>query len=189
MAFGATNITSITLPSGLKTIEEGAFRESKLPSITIPKSVTKMEQGVFYYSSLKDCTFEEGSTVSIPDYTFAGCNLLKEVEIPSTIKTISDNAFGSTQAVIIGKKGTTAETYANKKKITFREKGAFKLGDSNQDGVIDALDAREVLKYCVGKANFTVNQKQAADVNKDGVADALDAREILKYCVGKITKF
>lgn len=66
---------------------------------------------------------------------------------------------------------------------------SYKLGDANQDGVIDALDAREVLKYCVGKVNFTANQKLAADVNKDGVADALDSREILKYCVGKITKF
>ena len=64
-----------------------------------------------------------------------------------------------------------------------------RFGDVNEDGKIDAKDALDVLKYSVGKANFTSRQITAADVDgKDGI-DAKDALQILKYSVHKITKF
>lgn len=60
-----------------------------------------------------------------------------------------------------------------------------KLGDVNNDNVIDAKDALAVLKYDVGleQNDFTV---AAADVNIDGEVDAKDALEILKHDVGLI---
>ncbi|MDR2533020.1 MAG: dockerin type I repeat-containing protein [Oscillospiraceae bacterium] len=62
-------------------------------------------------------------------------------------------------------------------------------GDVNGDGVIDSLDALEILKYEVGLPSVLLTigwelNMARADVNGDGVIDSLDALEILKYEVG-----
>lgn len=60
-----------------------------------------------------------------------------------------------------------------------------KLGDMNDDGVIDATDASAILSAyalsSVGQDTLTKEQKTAADVNKDGVVDATDASAVLTY--------
>ncbi|WP_296569862.1 dockerin type I domain-containing protein [Ruminococcus sp.] len=62
----------------------------------------------------------------------------------------------------------------------------YKLGDVNNDGLINAVDASSVLEYyaIVSSARFstfTAGQKLAADVNHDGFIDAVDASKILSY--------
>lgn len=62
----------------------------------------------------------------------------------------------------------------------------YDLGDVNQDGAIDALDASEVLMayadHATGKDyRITTSQQLAADVNNDNAIDALDASHILGY--------
>lgn len=63
------------------------------------------------------------------------------------------------------------------------------VGDANNDGKIDVLDATIVQKHASGKADLTDEQRAIADVNNDGVADILDAAEIQKFAAGKITEF
>lgn len=63
------------------------------------------------------------------------------------------------------------------------------LGDANNDGAVDVLDASLVQKYSADKAQLTPEQVYAADVNNDGVADTLDALMIQKLAAGKITGF
>lgn len=63
---------------------------------------------------------------------------------------------------------------------------SYKLGDVNEDGNIDALDASNVLlEYALKATNqplkFNELQSKAADVNKDGSINALDASLILAY--------
>lgn len=65
----------------------------------------------------------------------------------------------------------------------------YSLGDVNSDQKVDAKDALWVLKYAVGKIQFTENQLQAAEVTGDGLCNAKDALEILKFSVSKIHKF
>lgn len=60
-----------------------------------------------------------------------------------------------------------------------------KLGDVNEDGTVDNLDAVEVLKYDSGMIDEIAN----ADVNNDGEVNNLDAAMILKYDAGIIDKF
>ncbi len=62
---------------------------------------------------------------------------------------------------------------------------AVKLGDVNNDGKVDAVDALEVLRFAVHKVDFTEQQQAAANVNKDAGINAADALEILKKAVGK----
>lgn len=55
-------------------------------------------------------------------------------------------------------------------------------GDMNNDGILNALDASEILKYSVGisaGANLA-----AADINGDGTVNASDAAAVLRMAVG-----
>ncbi|MBR5683097.1 MAG: hypothetical protein IKW96_07435 [Ruminococcus sp.] len=62
----------------------------------------------------------------------------------------------------------------------------YKLGDVNNDGNVNAVDASQVLKYYAklstgGEGGFTEAQKLAANVNGDSIIDAVDAAKILSY--------
>ncbi len=62
----------------------------------------------------------------------------------------------------------------------------FVIGDVNEDGKVDSVDASLVLaEYALiqtgGELTFTQRQKNAADVNKDGKTDSSDASKILEY--------
>lgn len=54
-------------------------------------------------------------------------------------------------------------------------------GDVNGDGYIDSADAMLCLRYSVGLAKLTEEQKKAANVNHDSFVDAGDAIKILRY--------
>ena len=63
------------------------------------------------------------------------------------------------------------------------EKPAIMLGDANDDGVVDALDASFIQQYVAGK--ISIDNEEAADVNQDGVIDAQDASLIQQKVAGK----
>lgn len=60
------------------------------------------------------------------------------------------------------------------------EKGVVR-GDANGDGIVDASDARAVLKIAASGEEPTAEQLEALDFNGDGVIDALDAMLIARY--------
>ena len=63
------------------------------------------------------------------------------------------------------------------------------LGDVNNDGEVDNLDAALVYAYYNGRQAFSAQQLAAADVNGDGKVDNQDAALIYAYYNGKITAF
>ena len=63
------------------------------------------------------------------------------------------------------------------------------LGDVNNDGKINMLDAITVQKYGVGQVSLTDLQLQSADVSHDGKVNIRDAILIQKYSGGAITEF
>ena len=63
------------------------------------------------------------------------------------------------------------------------------IGDLNDDGIADVLDAVMIQKYAVDKIELTDEQKYVADVNGDGTVDILDAVMIQKFAVDKISGF
>ena len=69
-------------------------------------------------------------------------------------------------------------------KITVSEK-SVKLGDFNGDGIIDAVDASNILaayaRYSTGAAEPTDEEKAVCDVNRDGLIDAVDSAKVLAY--------
>ena len=63
------------------------------------------------------------------------------------------------------------------------------LGDANNDGYINSLDAATVLKYDAFIISLDSAALTAADVNGDGSVNSLDAAMILKYDAGIIDSF
>ncbi len=62
-------------------------------------------------------------------------------------------------------------------------------GDVDEDGIIRATDALQVLKSVVGNVVLTGDQTVVADVDGNGKISSVDALYILKKVVGKIDRF
>ena len=65
----------------------------------------------------------------------------------------------------------------------------YVLGDVNNDGEVDNLDAAKVLRYDAGILEFSEAEEMAGDVNLDGEVNNVDAALILKYDAGIINGF
>lgn len=63
------------------------------------------------------------------------------------------------------------------------------IGDVNEDGKKDLLDASLIVDFWLGKDVTFKRPMTYADVNGDGNVDLLDASLIVDYWLGKITEF
>ena len=70
--------------------------------------------------------------------------------------------------------------------FSYGEKPSYTLGDVNEDGYIDTVDALWILQCYVKKRELSLD---CADVNHDGMIDTVDALKVLQFYVGKITSF
>lgn len=89
-------ITSVTLPSTVKTIDDGAFHScNMLTEITIPNTVTSIGKLAFYgCQSLEKVNFgEESKLTSIGDYAFVNCSALENFSFPESLVNIGDASF------------------------------------------------------------------------------------------------
>ena len=88
-----SKLKSITLPSGLVSIGEGAFEYSSITSIKIPSGVTYIGYGAFSASSLSSITFSPNSQLTtIEDRAFEYSNI-SSIEIPASVEEIGYEAF------------------------------------------------------------------------------------------------
>ena len=87
------NLTSITIPSSVTSIGNGAFSASGLKSITIPSSVKTINLRAFRNcTELASVTIGSGVT-SIGEAAFANCTSLTSVTIPRKVESIDFDAF------------------------------------------------------------------------------------------------
>jgi len=93
-AFSSCPLTSAVLGEGVPLIGDHMFANCpSLVSVTVPSSVTTIEDGAFWgCSALTSAIMPEGLT-SIGNGAFAYCSALASFEIPSTVTTIEEFAF------------------------------------------------------------------------------------------------
>ncbi|MCD8203408.1 MAG: leucine-rich repeat domain-containing protein, partial [Prevotella sp.] len=89
------NLTSITIPNSVESIEYDAFGYCRhIASVEIPSSVKEIGDFAFYQcNALNPVTFNDGLE-TIGSGAFEECSSLERVEIPSSVTTISLTAFG-----------------------------------------------------------------------------------------------
>ncbi len=103
----------------------------------------------------------------------------------STTTTTTPTTTTSTATTTTTPPTTTTSTATTTTPPTTTEP-TYTLGDVDEDGKVDSVDASLVLaEYALiqtgGKLTFTDAQKKAADVNHDGKTDSSDASKILEY--------
>lgn len=100
--FGCQNLSEITIPGSIRFIDSEAFANTGLTHIEIP-GVNSIQSGAFGgCQSLARVTLS-ASLYSIPEYTFAVCQSLTNVEIPNSVSSIGAGAFqgcGITEMII-----------------------------------------------------------------------------------------
>ena len=91
-ALGGCGFTSIHIPAGMTTIEPHTFSCSKLTSVVIPSNIKTIREGAFIYShNLSEVTFSEG-LVRIEENAFVGCEI-DEIVLPKSAKQAFKRAF------------------------------------------------------------------------------------------------
>ena len=135
---GATHITSVTLPEGLKSISMNAFSScTSLKSINIPASVTHISMYAFLdCTALETVTLYEGLT-EIGEAAFANCTALTSITLPDSLTKIESSAFSgctSLETVTLGNNiaqlGTSAFYGCEKLKYNEHE-GLYYIGSES----------------------------------------------------------
>lgn len=93
---GLRYLSSVKISSTVKSIDTGAFYETKaLKSIEIPGNVSKIGNYAFYRSGLSSVELNNGLE-EIGHYAFAG-TALDTINIPGTVKKITPEMFADTR--------------------------------------------------------------------------------------------
>lgn len=171
----------------------------KIVEIPVKEAQTLGAHDITYTLELANGeTITENGTVTVKAPDTVTLNVGDSEEIPSEFVTSCISSDDSVleiknNSVIAKSVGTAYLTVLSAdddlyyKQVTVVDStSVYKLGDTNEDGKIDAKDASFVLGvYAIlstgGKSNLTAEQEAAADVNGDKKIDSKDASAILSY--------
>ena len=92
--FQESGLETIELSEGLETIDHMAFYKCKLKSIVLPQTVKQISvQAFLSCTELESITLNEGLE-TIEYLAFYNTPKLKNITIPSTVKSVTEYAFG-----------------------------------------------------------------------------------------------
>ena len=90
-AFTGKGLTKVSLPTGLRTIEDSAFSNNLLTSVVIPNTVTGIANDAFSGNQITELTLSS-RLVFLGGGAFAG-NRMESLVIPATLEQIPGSAF------------------------------------------------------------------------------------------------
>lgn len=186
---GCTGINqTITMPSALTTINEGAFQNcTSLPGIICNSSLVAIPEQCFYgCTMLSDVQLNDGLQ-RIERIAFANCPSLEYIEIPQSVSFIDPTAFYNCNNLTLGVYDNSyALQFAVNNNIPYVIIDGYEKGDVNLSGNVDITDATLIQKYCARMITFTEQQLRLADVNNTGVVDVRCATTIQRMIAGLI---
>ena len=115
------NATAYAIPAEVTNIESYAFEYTKnLTSITIPTSVKKIGEGAFFRSGLTSAVIPDGVD-TIASRTFGWCEKLASVTLPASVKAIRFTAFYGCKNLKSLTVGAKTPPVINENESVFRE--------------------------------------------------------------------
>lgn len=86
---------SISIPEGITSLSDRAFRGSGITSVSLPSSLTRIGESCFENcAQLKTVTIPAASVLeSFGNFCFANCSLLERIDIPASVTRIGQAAF------------------------------------------------------------------------------------------------
>ncbi|MBE6818909.1 MAG: leucine-rich repeat domain-containing protein, partial [Ruminococcaceae bacterium] len=96
-----SDITSLSLPSTIREIGEGAFAvNSSVTSLTIPENVEYIGARAFHcWIKLTNVVFRGNALKTIGQWAFRNCHLLGSITLPASLETIEPGAFSYCSAL------------------------------------------------------------------------------------------
>lgn len=92
-AFYKTSITEITLPLHLQTLGIACFRYSKIKSINIPEGVSSLGYGCFYHCDSLENVNLPSSMENLGEGNIFSYSSIKSIVLPENLKVIGNSAF------------------------------------------------------------------------------------------------
>ena len=138
---GCESLTSVTIPSSVKTIGDSAFRNcTSLTSIAIPNGVTEVRDSVFSGCTNLTSVQLPASLRFVRFHLFYDCTKLESVTIPASVKSVEASAFDGCASL------TSINVDANNEKY------------QSIDGNLYSKDGKILHKYAIGKpdASFAI---------------------------------
>ena len=170
-------MSSVKIGKGLDSISEFAFSHcGNLTEFTIPDNITSIGQYAFHIDTALEKLIVPKSVTSFGFCCFG-------------FKVVNNEFVQTDNLTVYLYKNSAAHNYCKSHNLRYILLDGQNIGDVNNDGSIDVLDAASVQKYSSGKADLTTEQLTVADVNDDKNVDVLDAAEIQKYAAGIIKEF
>lgn len=90
-AFSGKGLAKVTLPAGLRTIEDSAFSDNHLTTVVIPNTVTGIANDAFSGNQINELTLSS-RLAFLGGGAFAG-NRIERLVIPATLDQIPGSAF------------------------------------------------------------------------------------------------
>ncbi|MBQ8123519.1 MAG: leucine-rich repeat protein [Ruminococcus sp.] len=199
-----TSLVSLKLPSALETIPAEMCKGCTLLSeVTMPKALTTIEKYAFQSCSSLSEIVIPNKVKTVGQYAFDGCTSLKEIIFPKSVDYIgigSQNYSGNGTTITVlnpeceierydrsgyhfgntikGYDGSTAESYAKARDLTFISLGAAPsgdepvYGDANEDTSVNLNDAVAILQFVALPAKYALTEQGAlnADVVDNGTS-------------------
>lgn len=184
------DVPELVLPSTLTTINDYAFAfYLNVKDVQIPYGVTTIGNNAFSDCHKIENVVLPGTVKKIGNCAFFVCDSLKSITIPTSVTEIGTSLARSYSGVsIFGYTGSTAESYAKENNYAFYSLSAS-VGDVNEDGVVNLMDAIALNKYLAGMISLTDSQLVAANCNTaDGTSNINedDVTALMKFVINLI---
>ena len=123
--------------------------------------------------------------ITIGAYAFSKCRSLTTIEIPNTVKSISDTSFYDSNIYLIGEKGSYVEKYASAQGLAFESNdnlSKIKVGDV-LDGRITRIKKFGAFVELPGGTTGLIHISEISSTYVDDISKFLQIGQIVKVKV------